>query len=212
MKSVLISIQPKWCELIASGKKTVEVRKTRPKLEPPFKVYIYCTQNTPYNPVIPMMYEKEGGNIYIGGKTYSEFLTGKVIGEFVCDDITKILNFGTCFSAEGREKCELNTIARSSCLDFADMRSYFGTTKEGYAWHISDLVIYEEPKRFSEFYNEGDCDCMNCRKCAWFDAGNGYNIEGDCNLAYKGLEMHKSYKPIIRPPQSWCYVERLKGE
>ena len=30
MKSVLISIHPKWCELIASGKKTIEVRKTRP--------------------------------------------------------------------------------------------------------------------------------------------------------------------------------------
>ena len=44
MKSVLISIQPKWCELIASGKKTVEVRKTKPKLETPFKCYIYCTQ------------------------------------------------------------------------------------------------------------------------------------------------------------------------
>ena len=44
MKSVLISIQPKWCELIANGKKTVEVRKTRPKLETPFKCYIYCTQ------------------------------------------------------------------------------------------------------------------------------------------------------------------------
>lgn len=42
-KSVLISINPKWCELIASGKKTVEVRKTRPKLETPFKCYIYCT-------------------------------------------------------------------------------------------------------------------------------------------------------------------------
>lgn len=26
MKSVLISIPPKWCELIASGKKTIEVR------------------------------------------------------------------------------------------------------------------------------------------------------------------------------------------
>ena len=46
MKSVLISIKPKWCELIASGKKTVEVRKTRPKLETPFKCYIYCTKNT----------------------------------------------------------------------------------------------------------------------------------------------------------------------
>lgn len=42
-KSVLISIRPKWCELIASGEKTIEVRKTRPKLETPFKCYIYCT-------------------------------------------------------------------------------------------------------------------------------------------------------------------------
>ena len=45
MKSVLISIKPKWCELIVSGKKTVEVRKTKPKLETPFKCYIYCTKN-----------------------------------------------------------------------------------------------------------------------------------------------------------------------
>ena len=44
MKSVLISIQPKWCELIASGKKTVEVRKSAPRLETPFKCYIYQTK------------------------------------------------------------------------------------------------------------------------------------------------------------------------
>ena len=42
-KAVLISIQPKWCELIASGRKTIEVRKTKPKILTPFKVYIYCT-------------------------------------------------------------------------------------------------------------------------------------------------------------------------
>lgn len=35
MKSCLLSIQPKWCELIASGEKTIEVRKTAPKLETP---------------------------------------------------------------------------------------------------------------------------------------------------------------------------------
>lgn len=28
-KAVLISIRPKWCEKIASGMKTIEVRKTR---------------------------------------------------------------------------------------------------------------------------------------------------------------------------------------
>jgi hypothetical protein len=39
MKSVLISISPKWCKLIAQGKKTIEVRKTRPKIDAP-----YCPQ------------------------------------------------------------------------------------------------------------------------------------------------------------------------
>ena len=41
-KAVLISIKPKWCELIADGEKTIKVRKTKPKLKPPFKCYIYC--------------------------------------------------------------------------------------------------------------------------------------------------------------------------
>ena len=72
MKSVLISIQPKWCELIASGKKTVEVRKTRPKLETPFKVYIYCSKG--FKPNTSYSY-----------KTWAGY--GKVIGEFVCDRI-----------------------------------------------------------------------------------------------------------------------------
>ena len=44
MKSVLIRIPPKWCALIASGKKTIKVRKTYPKLTPPFKYYIYETK------------------------------------------------------------------------------------------------------------------------------------------------------------------------
>ena len=43
-RAVLLSIKPKYCELIASGKKTVEVRKTRPKIPTPFKCYIYCTK------------------------------------------------------------------------------------------------------------------------------------------------------------------------
>lgn len=33
MKSVLISIKPKYCELIVNGEKTIEVRKSRPKIE-----------------------------------------------------------------------------------------------------------------------------------------------------------------------------------
>lgn len=46
-KAVLISIRPKWVKKILTGEKTLEVRRNRPKLEAPFKVYIYCTNGRP---------------------------------------------------------------------------------------------------------------------------------------------------------------------
>ena len=47
-KAVMLSIRPKWAEKIANGEKTIEVRKTRPKLHTPFKCYIYCTNIRPF--------------------------------------------------------------------------------------------------------------------------------------------------------------------
>ena len=67
MKAILMSIKPEWCEKIFSGEKTVEVRKTAPKLELPFKVYVYQTKE------------------------------GKVVGEFVYDEemnVTKVKLYG----------------------------------------------------------------------------------------------------------------------
>lgn len=85
MKAILMSIQPKWVTMIEYRKKTIEVRKTRPKLEPPFKCYIYCT--FPQKPVY---------DIWINRGTENRFLgNGKVIGEFVCDMIEE-------FQIEGR--------------------------------------------------------------------------------------------------------------
>ena len=184
MKAVLISIKPKWCKRIANGQKTIEVRKTRPKMDTPFKCYIYCTK------------AKEVVDI---GKTFS---WGKeVIGEFVCDNIYPIKNQYSNFVIANATKGETNEIARQSCLDDDDMVSYL-VDKDGYAWHISDLVIYEQPKELSEFktfcksYYEGD----NCDDCKYFIDCRGYEYdESDC--ACNGL------KPIERPPQSWQFVE-----
>lgn len=81
MKSVLISTKPKWCELIASGKKRIELRKTKPKLKPPFKCYIYETK---WKSAIPTFIDEEGHVSYECG--------GKVIGEFVCDEIETLFN------------------------------------------------------------------------------------------------------------------------
>lgn len=45
MTEIMLPVRPKWCELIASGDKIIEARKTKPKCDTPFKVYIYCTKD-----------------------------------------------------------------------------------------------------------------------------------------------------------------------
>ena len=110
-KAVLISIRPKWCEKIISGEKTIEVRKTRPKMNTPFKCYIY-----------------ECGN-------------GKVIGEFLCDEIININGAGRIPS----------DAARPTCLEPAELHRYLGAAT-GFGWHISNLRIYDTPRELREFY------------------------------------------------------------
>lgn len=134
MKSVLISIRPKWTEKIAKGEKTIEVRKTAPK-EVSFKAYIYCTY----------------GN---SKENYALGIRGKVIGEFICDKVYPIKNQGSSFVVANEEQGVTNQIAGQSCLYYDDMVSYFGN-KDGFGWHISDLKIYDRPRELSEFRKSG---------------------------------------------------------
>jgi predicted transcriptional regulator len=181
MKAVLISIQPKWCELIASGKKTVEVRKTRPKLDVPFKCYIYCALSGSNE----FFREDCGGDIAEWNRSRMALKKGKVIGEFVCEKIDRIAHCGTCnsdirlrivdekfytkeLSNEYLEKCKLSYFSIDSYSNRSDV----------YGWQISNLVIYDNPKELSEF--------NHC-----------------------GVNYHYN-PPITRPPQSWCYVESLQ--
>lgn len=144
MKSVLISINPKWCELIALGKKTVEVRKTKPKLETPFKVYIYETQGRTETPFI----DEEGHHIFKG--------RGQVIGEFVCDKVETIeirhfTVFGheNVYTAVGQNPD--HQWLKKSCLSYDEVVRY-GKLAPLYGWHISNLVIYDKPRELSEFH------------------------------------------------------------
>lgn len=189
-KAVMISIRPKWCERIASGKKTIEVRKNKPKLNPPFKCYIYCTDG-------PMMYSAE---INYGRKM--------VIGEFVCDKITYLGNISTDpweFLHGSTHEYHKMLVTKQARLTEHELREYGGK----YAWHISDLVIYDHPQPLNWFVTEGDCDCSHCRECSWFNRGNGYNVEDDCDLGYEAIYRKEPLKPLFRAPQSWCYVEDL---
>lgn len=152
-KAVLISIRPKWCEKIINGDKTIEVRKTRPKMDTPFKCYIYCTQ----------------GGVALGawGKH------GKIIGEFTCDRIYELETKarGGSYYVKNEDQPTTNFIARQSCLDLKDMHGYLHAQK-GYGWHITDLRIYDAPRELSEFRRA----CPNswyCESCAMYWENNG---------------------------------------
>ena len=178
MKSVLISIQPKWCELIASGKKTVEVRKTKPKLETPFKCYIYETKDSKYKD-IGVAGHRSDGTPYIFVNAI-----GKVIGEFVCDAIFPM----SILYSNPNDRLALREFP-FTCLSDREIMDYLGNGGDGYGWHISDLVIYDEPRELIEFVKpcNHDNDCCTCDR---------YDYIG-----------HRCYNEITRPPQSWCYVE-----
>ena len=174
MKAVLMSVHPEWCEkithIIAQNntklfyEKSVEIRKTRPKLDTPFKVYIYCTKSRkPYE------------SFAVSGKPFE--CGGKVIGEFVCDEIFPIRVF-----ENGTIQDYMWHRMYLSCVPYDDISKYIGKDKTGYGWHISDLVIYDKPKELIEF--------------------RSYNPTVKFEAGYP-TPIHE----ITRPPQSWCYVE-----
>lgn len=151
MKAVLISIQPKWVEKIANGKKTIEVRKTAPK-QVPFKCYIYCTYP-----------KKPAYTLWLNRRTKNKFLAdGKVIGEFVCDKVFLLHPYtydGGSADLERRKFIQTfegsskgNEILAATCLTQDEMFDYIGAGNYGYGWHISDLKIYDKPKELSEFF------------------------------------------------------------
>lgn len=195
-RAVLISIRPRWCELIISGKKTVEVRKTRPKLPTPFKVYIYCTHGTGKNTLnIPIRQKRIIEDCVETGSMKSlncPIGNCKVIGEFVCDDCALLT------------KAHYGYIEQNGCIAIESIKKYMGienrrelTYSDGcYGWDISGLKIYDVPKELSEFRRLCTND-LYCESCGMYRE----NAEPCGNMSLI----------LRRPPQSWCYVEELKG-
>ena len=192
MKAVLISISPKWCELIASGKKTVEVRKTKPKIETPFKVYIYATWNGNSREILLKKDNRLFVDRYVDYLTTADRASGKVIGEFVCKGVTYIeAGYDT---NENKHLYNTAFIEHQMCIPDNELFDYLYKSREnsgGWGWHISDLVIYDKPKELREFFYA--CDKPK---------------DTDCSVCLDRRE--NRCKSITRPPQNWCYVEELR--
>lgn len=200
--AVLLSVRPKWCELIASGKKTVEVRKTRPKIETPFKCYIYCTKpkmitKYVFKPEDYPEYMRPEKPVFCkvpdGSSPYCSVVNGngKVIGEFVCDVIfTMSITYSDPTSRIALKEFPY------ICLTDRQIIDYLGNGNQGYGWHISNLVIYGKPKELNEFYLKKKCH--SCKRSGYESSACIY--DEDCIVP----------AIITRPPQSWCYVQDLE--
>ena len=220
MRAIMISIKPEWCEKILNGKKTIEIRKTKPKCELPIKVYIYCTKprqwlmDSPFTVFSPEQLWWQDGKLY-NGKEDSLwnpkfekpcFLNGKVVAEFMLKKVDKFSVFENgsvqnwnCFDLE------------KSCLTYDEIADYIGYGKTGYAWHIDDLKIYDEPKNIKMFKKPCISPqmpyCPNCKvgcECISESEQECYRAFGECSTEWVCLNY------MDRPPQSWCYVEELR--
>lgn len=183
MKKVILSTKPDWCEKIANRIKPIEVRKTAPQ-EIPFKALIYCTNDR--NKIL----DSDGhGEYFISKNRFHEkehYYNGKIIGEFICDEIIKFWCEKGIYLPTGKLKSD-------TCLTNAQLYKY-GKGKVLYGWHISDLKLYNEPKKLSEFRKSGFMT-----EEEWL-----FNLYPNTHCHYEAWA--KKFE-ITCPPQSWRYVE-----
>lgn len=205
-KAVMIPVSPRRCGLIASGKEDIEIKKTRPKIEVPFKCYIYCT--------------KKHGVAFWTGPRYSyaddhshnafdRCGNGKVIGEFVCDAVIPM----SIEYSDPNSKCALKEFPYT-CLTDKQIVDYLGNGVGGYGWHISDLKIYDQPKELSDFKH-----CLSVvEKKLLYDQDLGYAglvCDGCPHAKWENYHLVQCQNATcasrrVSPPQNLCYVEELK--
>lgn len=142
-KKILLSIQPQWVEKILNGEKTIEIRKIMPKCELPARVYIYCTKGNPQISKHKLPMSKLGGLEIVK-------LNGKVVAEFILKWCDKRSIAGLTHSTS-----DFNTFLKRAGINWyknsKEFYDYVSKKDYIYAWYISDLKIYDNPKELSEF-------------------------------------------------------------
>ena len=145
-RAILLSVSPKRCGLITSGRKALEIRKSKPKLEVPFKVYIYCTKGR------TLHFWRSRTYSYADDRNHNAFDLcgdGKVIGEFMCNRVYQY----TTTNVNGADIEESEVISQS-CLSRKELDAYEHSAepKENciylvglYCWHITGIKVYDRP-------------------------------------------------------------------
>ena len=130
-KAIMISLHPKWVNLILRGVKTREVRKRAPLQKHPFKVYLYCTKPKTKDPYEYLeVHNDKDGKIYKAN--------GYVVGEVTCVSTTE---FNRPF---GNHIC-------GTCLTANELYDYAGANDKLSYMALENPITYDVPKELSEF-------------------------------------------------------------
>lgn len=217
MKSIILPCTPIECVRIANGNISVLVRKRVPnESNLPIKVFIYCIKpRKEYQHICgclvlnsdqlykhPTQGIKYGDSIELmacdsGSYSRDNFLNGKVIGEFVCNEVKKYephVILCAYYEVNGADVKEDLRYNKGTCLSYDDMVKR-SNGKTLYGLHITDLKIYDKPKILGVFYakcNIPESKCKLCDNC--FEKENGYGKD-------------YAVKQVTRPPKNYIYVE-----
>ena len=215
-KVIVISVQPEHVNNTLNHIKNIDVRKSCPEvfknLKPyegaEFEVYIYCSKNHGY-----LSYNDFEGYFYIKRKPKcTPILNGKAVAKFTLRKVSRIYGketiFGDRFYTKTKEYMSDVEIEGSYDQLKIDAALQFGTYLEdyfdgklskdqeerkqekliGYAWHIEDLVILDEPLELREhFYEVPDEEYVKwCKE---------NSVHGQCIV-----------QSITKAPQSWRFA------
>lgn len=200
-KAILISIRPEWVAKILNGEKTIEIRKTAPKCGLPIDVYIYCSMSSKF--ILT----------YAAGTAHSKFLSlekrienmrpywnmhkplqGKVVAKFTLNKIENFINGMNELELEwdGKPDAEYDYFAYEKALDKAcltyEEADKYCPDQSFYAWHISDLEVFDQPKELSDF----------------FSLPKTYHHDHESMVDYY---RNKEARRLKRAPQDWQFLE-----
>ncbi len=183
---VMLSVKPRYCELIANGKKTIEIRKSVPNTEKSvwqeligkgkIKAYIYCTKgDNDRNPSMNLWKPDSTG--------FNRLLNGTVIGEFY---IFKLDIESYCYTDYNLTRIDqdewTSQLLQRACVTREEFIRY-AKSKKGYSviyfWPIYNLIIYDKSRPLSDF----------CNRSSVFENGR--------------------FSGITKPPQSWYYCAEV---
>ena len=182
----MISIHPEWVQKILNGEKNIEVRNWIPKADLPLEVLIYVAKSK-YDFHV---YKKDGAwtltEKRIQHYAYKK-VCRKVVAKFTLNKTYKLINVGGLGIANlDIKQPEFDEIIKKTCLSINQIGQYL-KGKDGYAWKIDDLEIFERPKELGEFYHY---------KKKLIDCGM------DCPPYIDEVKVQ-----LTKAPQSWQYIE-----